>query len=112
MVIDWRIYYHDGSTFDSDDGPPDDVPPFGVIVILHRVPFGDGERNELIIWGDFYYYITGDRWYGGDQFGLRERLRDHTSIEGVCQGRLISREALNTIVAAAKRDPDLPNAQG
>jgi hypothetical protein len=111
-MVDWKIYYHDGSTFDSDDGSPDDAPAYGVLSVLHRVPFEDRERNEFIIYGDFYYYITGDRWYGGDDYGLREHLRDHTPLEGVCQGRLIDFEAFNNVMKIVKRDSDFPDAVG
>ncbi len=110
-MVDWRIYYHDGSTFDSDDGTPDDAPAYGVIWILQRIPFGREFINELVVWGVFYHYIPGDRWYGGDDYGLRERLRDHTPIEGVCQGRLIDFEEFNTAMTAAYNDPDFPNPQ-
>ena len=111
-MVDWRIYYDGGATVDSEGGSPDDAPAYGVVLILHRVPFGDRERNELIVFGDFYYYITGDRWYTSDHYGLREHLRTHTPLEGVCQGRLIPFEDFNTLMGVAKNDPDFPDAVG
>lgn len=111
-MVDWRIYYHDGSTFDSDDGVPDAAPAYGVIFVLQKVPWGRSTRNEIIGWIDFYYFVTGDRWYGSDHYGLRERLRDRDSLEGVCQGRILDFETFNDIGSAAKTDPDFPDLVG
>lgn len=32
----WRIYYADGSTFDSNEGAPSDSPPLGVVALCVR----------------------------------------------------------------------------
>jgi hypothetical protein len=39
----WRIYYADGTTFDSTDGAWEDAPLDGVICVVRR----DGDRTEF-----------------------------------------------------------------
>lgn len=54
--MDWRIYYDDGSTFDSDDGAFHDAPSDGVICVVRR----DGEKVEFLSGADFYVRFDED----------------------------------------------------
>lgn len=36
MKIKWKIFYHDGSSFSSDDGPPEKAPRDGVLAVIIR----------------------------------------------------------------------------
>lgn len=53
---DWRVYYDDGSTYDSDDGPWSDAPADGIICVVRR----DGERTEFVSGGDYYVRFAED----------------------------------------------------
>lgn len=56
VAREWCIYYDDGSTFDSNDGPFEAAPSDGVICIIRR----DGDRTEFISGGDFYVRFEDD----------------------------------------------------
>ena len=108
--IAWRIYYDDGSTFDSSMGEPEDVLAFGVICIVYP--------NDLvgrqIMWGwDWYYWVPGENnWWGSDIHGLLDRLLHRLPSECICQGRNVSNEVFRSIMDAADKDPDFPPKSG
>lgn len=60
MKPDWRIYYADGSTFDSTIGEPGSAPSYGVQVILIR----EGRFNRRVLkLGDYYLFRPSlNRW--------------------------------------------------
>ena len=65
MKLLWRIYYADGSTYDSTQGTPDTAPSIGVICIKHFI------ENEWRIsaFVDYYLWEQGSEWWGADQSG-------------------------------------------
>ena len=105
-LVDWRIYYDDGSTFDSDQGTPNDAPPVGVILILQRDLLFPNNTERIV--GENYYYWAGPtmQWQGSDRDGLVDRLLERKDVEGVCQGRRLSREDFHAIHRAASNDSD------
>lgn len=69
----WLIYYQDGSTFSSDDGPPEKAPKDYVQVIMQDEPFRD--RRDIISGAGTnyqYYCWHGDRWIIHDDSGLEQ----------------------------------------
>lgn len=88
-MVDWRVYYDDGSTFDSDDGSAYQAPALGVQVIA-TVP---------------------DLWHGGDIFGLWDYLAHRIAPQRVLFGRLIDNETYAAIEQRAAHDPDLPQGR-
>lgn len=52
----WCIYYDDGSTFDSDDGPFENAPADGVICIVNRV----ADKIEFLAGADYYVRFAED----------------------------------------------------
>lgn len=101
MLLDWRIYYDDGTIFDSEMGTPEQAPAFGIQVIAYR-----GERSTA--WGrqslvkgpDFYVYDDGE-WLGLDMIGLLDWL----ACKGVVKiGRLLPRLKYEAIVKRAQDD--------
>lgn len=68
-VESWRIFYADGSTFDSTMGTWAEAPPFGVqaVVYYHVPPYKtvDGGSGN----GDVYTYL-GEGDYEGLKMGL------------------------------------------
>ena len=97
-ALEWKIYYGDGSTFSSEDGPPDDAPTLDVQVVAQR---DETVGTKLVPSKDFYWWRDG-RWYGGDLFGLFDHLVRH----GGCVkfGRYISDERYHAAMRRAKTD--------
>jgi hypothetical protein len=59
--VEWRIYYADGSTFDSSDGKPWDAPATRVLIINQR--HHDPRERPFLVWQRDYYLWRFDRWY-------------------------------------------------
>jgi hypothetical protein len=55
-VPSFRIYYDDGTTFDSEDGPFEDAPSDGVICIVWR----HGDITEFLAGADYYVRFAED----------------------------------------------------
>ena len=107
-MIDWRIYYEDGSTFDSSQGAPEDAPAFGVICIVETDP-----TVGRYIWhrNAFYYYSAG-RWFGGDRFDVIMRLLHREPIQALFEGRMTLREVYLSTYKRADQDPDFKSKSG
>ena len=105
-MITWRIYYDDGSVFDSSNGEPEDAPSFGVLCIV----FPDNDHGRLVMqgWDWLYYHEVEGNWWGADIHGLLDGLLHNKPIRAVKQGRnapaLVWREVLNR----ATNDLDFP----
>jgi len=108
--VDWRIYYSDGSTFDSSMGDPGDVPAYGVICI----PQPDEMVGRVIMHGwDWYYYVPEDKqWWGSDVFGVIDRLCHRLSVVALLQGRNLSNKDFASVMGRADKDPDFPPKSG
>ena len=102
-MVKWRIYYADGTTFDSSEGTPYDAPSRGVICIVQ--PDIDVGRH-LVHRFDFYWWHDGE-WYGGEIFGLFDYLASdgHKTVKF---GRTISNHQYTDIIQRAGNDPDFP----
>lgn len=97
----WKIYYGDGTTFSSEDGPPELAPATNIQCIIER-----DERHGRLVLSRFDFYIhKKDGWYGVDQFGLFDYLMEIGLLKA---GRTINNELYGEIIAAASNDPDLP----
>ena len=111
----WRIFYSDGSTFDSED---DSLPPScGVICIVHRDKrVGHSNVGRLILHMKDFYFMAKGEWCGVDLQGLTDALRNHLPFEKYCEGRTVSNADFDHIMNIAKTDPDFPrksaNAKG
>lgn len=66
--MNWRVFYADGTVYDSAEGNPQDAPGLGVIVIVQEHK-DKQERPYLQHMTDYYIWL-GDRWLGCDQFRL------------------------------------------
>lgn len=86
----WCVFYDDGSTFDSYDGDPDDVPTLGVQVVLTPKRKDLRELGPLAQWA-WYWWHTEDRlWYGGTRADLDDFLLHKRKTVGVIvRGRTI-----------------------
>lgn len=103
-MLDWRIYYGDGSTFDSSQGPPHAAPALNVQAIAQKADPGIGRRTCSRF--DFYWYGDDGEWHGGDNFGLWDYLAT-PGPKVVKFGRVLPRLEFEKILSRAVMDPDL-----
>ena len=100
---DWRIYYDDGSTFDSDQGEPHDAPSEGFVCAV-----GYDERGQrYIMHGWDFYQWSSDQWWGMDRIGLHDRLRRNL-VYAYKEGRTVTRTEFEALMSKANLDPDFP----
>lgn len=107
-ILQWRIYYADGSTFDSTNGAPEHAPATGVIVIVQRNPLPN--ENPYIQHMTDYYAWLGTHWLGCDIF----RLFQYWFVDGhkydfpraSLAGETIMNEKFLDIRMKAKNDTD------
>lgn len=106
MNVQWRIYYGDGATFDSNDGPPQQAPGLDVQVITQRDP--ELGRKVLTRFDWYYYRFDIREWWGSDAFGLFDQLTsDRLGMVGAIKaGR--NTAAYQEILHRAITDPDFP----
>lgn len=106
--INWRIYYADGSVFDSSQGNPEHAPATGIAVIAQVNPLPD-DRPCLQMMTDYYIWL-GDQWLGCDLFRLWQYLFvDNAKYEfprAALAGETIASEAFLAIRSTAEQDSD------
>lgn len=115
--LGWRIFYSDGSTFDSEQGKSEDAPAFGVICIVHLDKrTGHSNVGRLILHMKDFYFMAKGEWRGVDLPGLLDALRNHLPFKNYCEGRTVSNIDFDRIMNKAKTDSDFPrksaNAKG
>lgn len=102
----WRIWYADGSTYGSDDGPPERAPGYGVQAFAQpdRTP-GVGNVGYLVLAGyDWYFWrLDSHEWAGvaGDP-AIFDLILHREPITGICAGRAMPRARYHEILAAAQ----------
>ena len=69
-VVGWRIYYTDGSGYNSSDTKWEDLPEDGVIVLVLYLDeySGGGEvQHRIVLDGsDYYFHIPGTELFGSN----------------------------------------------
>lgn len=85
-MLQWRVYYADGTTFDSSQGEPRASPAYGVVLIAQ---IGAGGSGELVSGSDYYIH-EGGFWIGPDLNGIVERLAHRVPADSLLIGRLVS----------------------
>jgi hypothetical protein len=103
---DWRIYYDDESTYDSDDGPPESAPPYGVLAIV----FADRDHGRMVMngWDWYFYHGTEENWWGADIHGLLDQLLHNLPVRALKQGRNAPAKVWKETLQRAMVDPDFP----
>ena len=105
MPPDWRIYYDDGSMFDSTQGEPHEAPPEGFIC---AVGYNENGKRYIMHKWDFYCWdLDNAQWWGMDIFGLMDRLR-RNKVYAFKEGRTITADQWSKISMAAADDPEFP----
>lgn len=109
MSFRWRIYYGDGTAYDSRDGEAWDAPAVNVQAVV----VSDPEHGWYCCRADdFYWYLEDeDRWYSGERFGLFDYLTQ-PGRRKVLFGRSIPDREYRAILDRAMNDPDLPQKTG
>ena len=101
----WRIYYDDGSTFDSTQGSPEDAPAWGFIAAVGYDEAGD--RYIMHGWDHYCYDKEAKQWWGMDWVGLIDRLTLNR-IYAYKVGRTVTKSKWQEILTAISKDPDFP----
>ena len=102
---DWRIYYDDGSTFDSWQGAPQDAPAYGFICAVGYDE--SGQRYIMHGWDHYCWDAESQQWWGMDLFGLIDRLTLNR-VSAYKLGRTVTKQAFQRIMARAASDADFP----
>ena len=107
-MLRWRIYYGDGSTFDSSLGKPDDAPAFGVQTVVEQ---DDSVGRTILAGFDWYYYhVESGKWWGSDIHGLLDKLLFRIEVVAISQGR--NSADFDEILQRSIDDPDFPKKAG
>ena len=106
----WRIFYDDGSTFDSGNGGPHNAPAFGVMCIVYPHEL---VGRKILTRHDWYYFaVEAGEWWGSDIFGLLDRLLHRLPTVGVCAGRNAPDIIYQYALAQADKDTDFSLKSG
>ena len=107
-MIAWRIYYTDGTTFDSSMGEPEDAPARGVAAISQA----DEDAGRAGVAGVDWYLWESDIgcWSGGDRDGMIDHFttfpRTRTALK---MARTMARHTdWRELQAVVVSDPDFP----
>lgn len=100
-MLQWKIYYGDGTTYSSADGPWESAPTRNVQFVLCPDPIV-GRRIHSCC--DYYLYRDGQP-FGVDIFGLFDYLLE---IGLVKFGRSLTRRDFDAIQQQVFNDPDFP----
>ena len=103
--MNWRIYYDDGSTFDSTMGEPHEAPAHGFVV---AVGYHGGKRYMMQGWDHYRWDRETGQWWGMDLFGVFDRLRFNKEIYAYKEGRTIDKLRWQDMLNRAHHDPDFP----
>jgi len=104
-MIQWRVYYGDGSTFSDEEGSPEMAPGCGVMCIAN---YDEDNRRKLAHSTDYYFFDAG-RWYGCDIFGLWDYL-SRVGLKIVKFGRMIGDNQYRAVMSQAMNDLPLEGA--
>lgn len=108
----WKIFYADGSTFDSSQGGPGDAPARGVAIV--QVEDGSRGRRTLRMQDWYRWCPAADRWFDGDAWSVLRELTRHGQVIAL-PGEYMLEADFEQIMIAAHEDrfiapisPDTP----
>ena len=102
----WRIYYEDGSVFDSFQGLPEDSPGRGVqgILIWRDSPPPGLKHVQRHTGCDWYGFREGE-WFKHDQAGMEDQVVEYPGVV-MRQGRATGAHNWDMILKRMNTDPD------
>ena len=110
-MVQWRIYYADGSTADNTQYEPEDVPAKGVLVIVQRHQQNNVQR--LSEGACYYWRRDAEMWFAADQFGMLLQTCQHRRlVTGQMWGETVPNDLFIKIKRQADTDPDFPHRAG
>lgn len=105
-MLQWRIWYADGSTFSNLEGEPWEAPANRVLLIRQRDPQATGGTSR--VQGKDYYLWKNGKWlevtYDALIFYWFIEKFDHP--RACLAGEMVDNDAWVSIVKAAMADPD------
>lgn len=112
MDLAWRIYYSDGTTFDSSMGSPSEAPGLGIAVIVQPDP--DTGRVLMCKWDYYFYHQKYGQWWGADSFGIIDQLTSDRAgdVVAVKAGRTMHSPEYKELYNRAVSDPDFARKSG
>jgi hypothetical protein len=89
FLMQWCIYYDNGSTFSDLDGTPEDAPGLGVVCIACR-----SSKCTQHKWDWYYWHAEYGQWWGSDIHGLLYQLCNdrNNHVRAVKQGAMVTTE--------------------
>lgn len=102
-MVDWIIYYDDGSVFTNEDGPPEKAPRRGVLVISVR----DDTCGRRLLFDQDTYCWQNNQWIPHDRFQCERYLDSVERPIRLC-GYWVRNETFKAIMRQASDDPRLP----
>ena len=105
-TADWIIFYDNGQSFSSLDGPPCEAPrDYVQCISVAHISCG----NYTLAEQNYYcWHFEEDEWVPHDQNGLFQYLRAPGDRKVVLCGYWINRERYAAIRSEAKKDARLP----
>ena len=101
----WRIFYDDGSTFDSNQGSPEQAPALGFICAVGYDE--SGARYIMHGWDHYCWDQETSQWWGCDLPGLFDRLI-RNKVYAYKMGRTVTKKRFRELMHQADQDPDFP----
>jgi hypothetical protein len=110
--LEWRVYYADGTTFDSEQGAPEDAPGTRVVLIIQR--HSDPRERPFFQWMKDYYVWKHERWFAVDQgaFMFYIFTEKYPCPKTALAGETVTNEMWLEIQERAKVDPDFFQSSG
>jgi len=107
-MTDWIIWYSNGMSFSSDDGPPENAPRDDVQIVV--VP---SDQVGKLLWHDSDYYCWQDnQWICHDKEGLRQYLNLPGKEKIRLCGFWIPDAQFYALYQVALHDPRMPSKTG
>lgn len=104
---DWKIFYSDGSTFDSTMGAPHEAPSRGFICAIGYRKSGPRYIAHMDNW--YFYNEDCGEWWGFKTFdGVIDYMCERERPYAFKQGRTVRDSEFDAIMERAHKDPDFP----
>lgn len=101
MMIHWKIYYADGSTFSNLDGSWEDAPAWGILGIVIK---SKETGWSIVSGGDFYVMTEDGEIINIDRLGFADYIVNVFRKAKV--GRMVGREEWLRLSKTANQDKD------